>query len=166
MPARPTPDKPRPGQESVWDYPRPPRLEEFTGSITVELGGQTIASTTRAWRVLETSHPPTYYLPVDCFSEGCLRPASGSSWCEWKGQAAYFDLVTPSAVASRAAWTYPNPTAGFTAIAGAIAVMAAQVDRCTVNGEQVVPQPGGFYGGWVTSWIAGPIKGVPGSMGW
>ncbi len=166
MPARPRPDKPRPGQESVWDYPRPPRLEEFTGSITVELGGQTIASTTRAWRVLETSHPPTYYLPADCFSDGCLRPASGSSWCEWKGQAAYYDLVTPSAVAPRAAWTYPNPTSGFTAIAGAIAVMAAQVDRCTVNGEQVVAQPGGFYGGWVTSWIAGPFKGVPGSMGW
>ena len=113
----------------MWDYPRPPRLEEFSGSITVELGGQTIASTTRAWRVLETSHPPTYYLPADCFSEDCLRPASGSSWCEWKGQAAH-------------------------------------VDRCTVNGEQVIPQPGGFYGGWVTSWIAGPFKGVPGSMGW
>jgi uncharacterized protein (DUF427 family) len=166
MPARPRPDTPRPGQESVWDYPRPPRLEEFTGSITVELGGQRIASTTRAWRVLETSHPPTYYLPADCFTEGCLRPASGSSWCEWKGQAAYYDLVTPSAVAPRAAWTYPTPTAGFTAIAGAIAVMAAQVDRCTVNGEQVVAQPGGFYGGWVTSWVAGPFKGVPGSMGW
>ena len=166
MAARPTPDKPRPGQESVWDYPRPPRLEEFTGSITVELGGQTIASTTRAWRVLETSHPPTYYLPASCFGEGCLRPASGSSWCEWKGQAGYYDLVTPSAVAPRAAWTYSNPTAGFAAIAGAIAVMAAQVDRCTVNGEEVIPQPGGFYGGWVTSWIAGPIKGVPGSMGW
>jgi len=166
MPARPRPDKPRPDQESVWDYPRPPRLEEFTGSITVELGGQTIASTTRAWRVLETSHPPTYYLPADCFSDACLRPASGSSWCEWKGQATYYDLVTASAVASRAAWTYPNPTSGFAAIAGAVAVMAAQVDRCTVNGEEVVAQPGGFYGGWVTSWIAGPFKGVPGSMGW
>jgi uncharacterized protein (DUF427 family) len=150
----------------VWDYPRPPRLEEFSGSITVELGGQTIASTTRAWRVLETSHPPTYYLPADCFSEDCLRPASGSSWCEWKGQAAYYDLATLSAVAPQSAWTYPSPTSGFTAIAGAVAVMAARVDRCTVNGEQVVAQPGGFYGGWVTSWIAGPFKGVPGSMGW
>ena len=162
----PIPEKPRPGQESVWDYPRPPRLEDFAGSITVELGGQTVASTTRAWRVLETSHPPTYYLPQDCFADGSLRGAEGSSWCEWKGQASYFDLVTPAAVAPRAAWTYRTPTAGFEAIAGAVAVMAAQVDRCTVNGEEVTPQPGNFYGGWVTSWVAGPFKGVPGSMGW
>jgi uncharacterized protein (DUF427 family) len=166
MLARPKPDKPRPGQESVWDYPRPPRLEEFTGSITVELGGLTVASTTLAWRVLETSHPPTYYLPRDCFIDGALRPADGSSWCEWKGQGTYYDLVTGSTVAPRAAWTYLNPTRGFSAIAGAVAVMAALVDRCTVNAEQVVPQPGGFYGGWVNSWIAGPFKGIPGSNGW
>jgi len=150
----------------VWDYPRPPRLEDFSGSITIELGGQQIASTQRAWRVLETSHPPTYYLPREAFAEGVLRPAAGSSWCEWKGQASYFDLVTPARVASRAAWTYERPTAGFTPIANAIAVMAAQVDRCTVNGEEVIPQPGGFYGGWITSWIVGPFKGIPGSMGW
>lgn len=162
----PRPDKPLPGQESVWDYPRPPRLEEFAGSITVELGGQTIARTDRGWRVLETSHPPTYYLPRESFLDGVLRPASGSSWCEWKGQASYFDLVTDAAVAPRAAWTYLEPTGGFTAIAGALAVMAAQVDRCTVNGEQVLPQPGGFYGGWVTSTVAGPFKGGPGSLGW
>jgi uncharacterized protein (DUF427 family) len=166
MLARPKPDKPRPGQESVWAYPRPPRVEEFNGSITVELGGLTVASTTRAWRVLETSHPPTYYLPRDCFIDGALRPADGSSWCEWKGQGTYYDLVTATTVAPRAAWTYLNPTRGFTAIAGAVAVMAALVDRCTVNGEQVIPQPGGFYGGWVTSWIAGPFKGIPGSMRW
>ena len=162
----PKPDSPGPGQESVWDYPRPPRLEDFAGSITVELGGQVIASTTRAWRVLETSHPPTYYLPREAFSEGVLRPTSGTSWCEWKGQASYYDLVTPARVAPRAAWTYRRPTAGFLPIAGAIAVMAAQTDRCTVNGEDVVPQPGGFYGGWVTSWIVGPFKGIPGSTGW
>lgn len=162
----PKPDSPGPGQESVWHYPRPPRLEDFAGSITVELGGQTIASTTRAWRVLETSHPPTYYLPREAFSEGVLRTTSGASWCEWKGQASYYDLLTPARKAPRAAWTYRRPTAGFLPIAGAIAVMAAQVDRCTVNGEDVVPQPGGFYGGWVTSWIIGPFKGIPGSMGW
>jgi uncharacterized protein (DUF427 family) len=163
---RPEPEKPGPGQESVWDYPRPPRLEEFRGSITVELGGHTVASTTRGWRVLETSHPPTYYLPRDSFAEGALRPAPGSSWCEWKGQAGYFDLVAGTTVAAKAAWTYDNPTAGFEPIAGAIAVMAAAVDRCTVNGEVVTPQPGGFYGGWVTSWVTGPFKGIPGSMGW
>lgn len=143
----PKPDIAGPGQESVWDYPRPPRLEEFAGAITIELGGQQIASTQRAWRVLETSHPPTYYLPRDAFAAGVLRPAAGSSWCEWKGQASYFDLVTPARVAPRAAWTYQRPTAGFEPIANAIAVMAAEVDRCTVNGEEVVTQPGGFYGG-------------------
>lgn len=163
---RPIPDKPGQGQESVWDYPRPPRLEPFDGRITVELGGRVIASTDRAWRVLETSHPPTYYLPRDAFADGVLRDAPGSSWCEWKGQARYFDLVTEAKVAPKAAWTYPAPTPGFEPIAGAIAVMAGQVDRCTVNGETVVAQPGGFYGGWITSWVVGPFKGIPGSMGW
>jgi uncharacterized protein (DUF427 family) len=166
MTSWPTPDKPGTGQESVWDYPRPPRLEEFAGSITVELGGRTIASTTRAWRVLETSHPPTYYLPGAAFADGVLRPADGASWCEWKGQATYYDLVTEARVAPQAAWTYLKPSPGFAPLAGAIAVMAAAVDRCTVNGEVVAPQPGGFYGGWITSWIVGPFKGIPGSMGW
>ncbi len=152
--------------ESVWDYPRPPRLEVFTGSITVELGGEVVASTRRGFRVLETSHPPTYYLPADAFAEGVLRPASGSSWCEWKGTASYFDVVSAKRTAPRAAWTYLNPTPGFTDLAGAVAVMTAAVDRCTVNGETVVPQPGGFYGGWITSWVVGPFKGIPGSAGW
>ncbi len=155
-----------PQRESVWDYPRPPRIEPFTGSITVELGGEVVASTSRAVRVLEASHPPTYYLPRDAFTAGALRPAAGSSWCEWKGQATYYDVVSATAVAPKAAWSYPSPTPAFTSIAGMVAVLAAQVDRCTVNGEIVVPQPGGFYGGWITSWITGPFKGVPGSMGW
>jgi uncharacterized protein (DUF427 family) len=162
----PTPDVPGPGQESVWDYPRPPRLEDFTGSITIELGGQIIASTPHAWRVLETSHPPTYYLPRDAFLANVLRPTRGASWCEWKGQASYLDLVVATRKVSRAAWTYEWPAARFAPLADAIAVMAAQVDRCTVNGEEVVPQPGGFYGGWINSWIGGPFKGIPGSMGW
>jgi uncharacterized protein (DUF427 family) len=163
---RPRRDEPAAGQESVWDYPRPPRLETFLGSITVELGGETLASTTHAWRVLETSHPPTYYLPRDAFADDVLREAPGASWCEWKGQASYYDLVTDTRVAHKAAWAYLSPTPDFAPIAGAIAVMAAQVDRCTVNGERVLPQPGGFYGGWVTSWVVGPFKGIPGSMGW
>jgi uncharacterized protein (DUF427 family) len=162
----PTPDTPGPGQESVWDYPRPPRLEEFTGSITIELGGRIVASTDRGWRVLETSHPPTYYLPGTSFAHGVLRRADGNSWCEWKGQATYYDLVTETRVAPQAAWTYRQPSPDFAPISGAIAVMATAVDRCTVNGEQVIPQPGGFYGGWITSWIMGPFKGIPGSMGW
>ncbi len=155
-----------PQRESVWDYPRPPRIEPFTGSVTVELGGEVVASTVRAVRVLETSHPPTYYLPRDAFTPGALRPVSGSSWCEWKGEATYYDVVGGTAVAPKAAWSYPSPTPAFAPIAGMVAVMAAKVDRCTVNGEVVVPQPGGFYGGWITSWITGPFKGVPGSMGW
>ena len=162
----PQPDKPGPGQESVWDYPRPPRLEDFSGSITIELGGQTIASTTRAWRVLETSHPPTYYLPRDAFREDVLRPATGASWCEWKGKASYFDVVTATREAPRAAWTYERPSGAFAPITDAVAVLATEVDRCIVNGEEVLAQPGGFYGGWITSWIVGPFKGIPGSMGW
>lgn len=163
---RPVPDPVGPGQESVWDYPRPPRLEAFAGSITVELGGVEVARTTRGWRVLETSHPPTYYLPRDAFAPGALREAAGASWCEWKGQASYLDVVGGDRVAERAAWTYLDPTPGFALIAGAIAVMAAAMDRCTVDGETVTPQPGGFYGGWITSTVVGPFKGIPGSMGW
>lgn len=162
----PTPQQAGPGQESVWDYPRPPRLESFEGAITIELGGRVIASATQSWRVLETSHPPTYYLPPEAFEAGALREASGASMCEWKGQARYYDLVSGAAVAVKAAWTYPRPTPEFAAIAGAVAVMASMVDRCTVDGETVVPQPGGFYGGWITSRVVGPFKGVPGSMGW
>ena len=150
----------------MWDYPRPPRLETFEGEITVELGGEVIAATRQAWRVLETSHPPTYYLPRSAFRDGVLRPAPGSSWCEWKGRARYFDLVTADRVARRAAWNYPDPSPGFEAISDALAVMAADVDRCTVNGETVVPQEGGFYGGWITSAVVGPFKGGPGSAGW
>jgi len=165
------PEVPGPGQESVWDYPRPPRLESFTGRITIELGGEVIASTDHGWRVLETSHPPTYYLPRSAFAAGVLRDAPGASWCEWKGQARYFDLVAKDLagndrVATRAAWSYPRPTPGFEPIAGAIAVMAGLVDRCTVDGETVVPQPGGFYGGWITSRVVGPFKGGPDSQGW
>jgi uncharacterized protein (DUF427 family) len=154
------------GQESVWDYPRPPRLEESDELVEIELGGRVIASTTASWRVLETSHPPTYYLPRTAFLPGVLREAGGSTFCEWKGRAAYFDLVLGDRVVPGAAWTYPSPTGGFTAIAGAVAVMPGLVDRCSVDGETVVPQPGGFYGGWITRRVVGPFKGEPGTLGW
>ena len=163
---RPQPLPPGPGQESVWDYPRPPRLESTTATIEIELGGRVVARTTRGWRVLETSHPPTYYVPAEDFQDGVLRPAEGTSWCEWKGAASYFDLVAGRAKAPRAAWTYLTPTPGFEAIAGAIAVMPSQVDRCLVDGEVVTPQPGDFYGGWVTSKVVGPFKGTPGTWNW
>ena len=160
------PDHPAEGQESVWDYPRPPRLELSEELVEVELGGVVIASTTRSWRVLETSHPPTYYLPRAAFVAGVLRDADGQTWCEWKGAASYFDLVVDDVVAPRAAWTYRTPTAGFEDLTGAIAVMASAVGRCTVDGETVRAQPGGFYGGWVTDRVVGPFKGAPGTLGW
>ncbi|MGL5809985.1 MAG: DUF427 domain-containing protein [Nocardioides sp.] len=169
MPAvtrRPVPDPIEPGQESVWDYPRPPRVEPSGADIEVHLGGIRIARTDRSWRVLETSHPPTYYLPRDAFLDGALRPASGETWCEWKGRAAYFDVIGGQLRAARAAWTYPEPTPAFQAIADAVAVMPAAMDHCAIDGEIVVPQPGTFYGGWITSRVAGPFKGIPGSSGW
>jgi len=157
---------PEPEVESVWDYPRPPRVEPSAEHVEVELGGQVIASTDVSWRVLETSHPPTYYLPRTAFTAGVLHPVGGHTWCEWKGQASYFDVVVGDRVAERAAWTYQRPTAGFEVIAGAIAVMPGLVDRCTVDGEVVEPQPGGFYGGWITGRVRGPFKGAPGTRGW
>lgn len=166
MAGHPDPDPVGPGQESVWDYPRPPSLVESTELVEVVLDGVTVARTSRSWRVLETSHPPTYYLPRESFAEGALRPAPGSSYCEWKGVAAYFDLVAGDVVASRAGWTYPEPTRGFEPLAGAVAVMPSAVDRCLVDGEVVRPQVGGFYGGWITDRVVGPFKGGPGSAWW
>jgi uncharacterized protein (DUF427 family) len=163
---RPRPEKPGPGQESVWDYPRPPALVPSSQLVEVVLGGVVIASTTASWRVLETSHPPTYYLPRESFVDGALVPTSGSSACEWKGRAAYADLHGGGVVAPRAAWTYPNPTPAFTAISDAWAVMPGAVDECRVDGEVVRPQEGGFYGGWITDAVVGPFKGIPGSWGW
>ncbi|MGN6575577.1 MAG: DUF427 domain-containing protein, partial [Nocardioides sp.] len=126
---RPVPERPGPGQESVWDYPRPPRVEPTSALVEVVLGGVTVASTRAAYRVLETSHPPTHYLPVDAFVPGSLRPAEGSSFCEWKGRATYFDVLGGTAVAARAAWTYPEPTAPFAVIGGPVAVYPSAKDR-------------------------------------
>jgi uncharacterized protein (DUF427 family) len=158
--------EPLPGQESVWDYPRPPRLERTGAHLQVVLGGVVVADTRQGFRVLETSHPPTYYLPPEAFSPGAVRPAHGFSVCEWKGRARYTDLVAGEHVAHRAAWYYPAPTAAFAPIAGYLAVMPGKVDACFVDGERVEPQPGGFYGGWITSAVAGPFKGGRGTLGW
>ena len=163
---RPQPIAPKPGQESVWDYPRPPALEPVDREIVVAFGGREIARTSTAHRVLETSHPPVYYLPPASFVDGVLRPAGGGTFCEWKGQATYFDLVSGDAIAEQAAWAYPDPTPQFEAIAGHVALYAGRVDRCTIGGVEVEPQPGGFYGGWITPDIVGPFKGIPGSWGW
>jgi uncharacterized protein (DUF427 family) len=163
---RPARVEPGPGQESVWDYPRPPRVEASDEVVEVHLGGRRVARSTRTLRVLETSHPPTYYLPLEDVLDGVLRPVEGSTWCEYKGPASYFDLVAGDTVAPRAAWTYPRPTRGYEALVGHLAVMPGAVDACTVDGELVRPQEGGFYGGWVTSRVVGPFKGAPGTRGW
>lgn len=163
---RPEPHDPGQGQESVWDYPRPPSVEASAELVEVVLGGEVVARTRRALRVLETSHPPTYYLPATDFVEGCLRPTRGSTFCEWKGTAAYFDLVAGDAVAPRAAWHYPSPLPPFVTLTGHVALYPAAVDRCLVDGEVVRPQPGGFYGGWITSRVVGPFKGEPGTRHW
>lgn len=150
----------------MWDYPRPPRLEPSTALVTVELGDVQVCRTRRAYRVLETSHPPGFYLPVADWLAGSLVPAGGSSFCEWKGDAAYLDVVGGGLRAERAAWTYPRPTAAFAALVGHVAVYPSAMDRCTVDGEQVRPQDGGFYGGWITPDVVGPFKGGPGSTWW
>ncbi|MBY9073416.1 DUF427 domain-containing protein [Nocardioides sp. WL0053] len=163
---RPQPEPPGPGQESVWDYPRPPRIERSRATVEVVLGGMTVARTSTPLRVLETSHPPTYYLPATSFVEGALRPAEGRSFCEWKGTASYLDVLAGDVVAERAAWHYPQPTAAFAELIGHVAVYPGLMDRCLVDGETVVPQPGGFYGGWITSAVVGPFKGEQGTSFW
>ena len=166
---RPKRIEPGPGQESVWDYPRPPRLEPVPSStrITVEFGGCVIADSTAAFRVLETSHPPVYYLPPADVDEAALtRTTDSGSFCEWKGRATYWTVRVGDRVARDAAWSYERPNSAFTAITGHLAFYCDVMDRCTVGGEVATPQPGGFYGGWITPDIVGPFKGAPGSFGW
>lgn len=152
--------------ENVGDYPRPPALERCGLRLTIQFGGETIANTDDSWRVLETFHPPTYYLPRSAFAPGVLVPIRRRSMCEWKGQATYFDVISGNAWAEAAAWTYPTPTARFAALQDHVAVYAEPMEECRVGGEVVIPQPGNFYGGWVTPNIIGPIKGAPGTTHW
>ena len=161
-----TPEPTGPGEESVWDYPRPPRLEPLEARVVVELGGRTVIDTLGALRMLETSHPPSIYLPLAELAEARLDPAGGGSFCEWKGIASYFDVVAGDARASRAAWAYPEPTASYAAIATHFSLYPALVDACWVDGARVTPQPGRFYGGWITPGIRGPFKGEPGTDFW
>ncbi len=157
---------PEPGQESVWDYPRPPRLEETQKHIEVIFNTIVIASTRRAMRVLETSHPPVYYIPRQDVLMQYLLPSTGQSVCEWKGIAAYYSVVVEDKTVARAAWYYPDPTPNFRPIKDCIAFYPSLMDGCFVDGELVRPQPGDFYGGWITSDIVGPFKGEPGTYGW
>ncbi len=159
-------DPVRPGQLSVWDFPRPPAVEQWHERVVLRLGGRVIAETTEAWCVLETSHPPTYYLPPTAFTAGVLRPARGTSYCEWKGEATYLDLVAGDVVAERVAWTYPDPTPAFAMLLDHVSLYPAALEAVSVDGVEVEPQPGGFYGGWITPRVAGPFKGSPGTLGW
>lgn len=156
---------PGPGQVSVWDFPRPPRLAPDAREVVVHWGPREVARTRRAVRVLETSHPPSFYLPWEDVDRSLLQPAGGGSFCEWKGPARYWSLVHGAERLERVAWSYPQPLAGAEALADCVAFYPADL-ACTVGGEPVTPQPGGFYGGWITPELTGPFKGGPDSNGW
>ncbi|WP_433800850.1 DUF427 domain-containing protein [Actinomycetospora sp. CA-084318] len=161
-------ETPGPGQESVWDYPRPPRAERDHRRCVVTHAGTVVVDTDDLIRVLETSHPPTFYLPRTAFAEGVLRPAQRRTVCEWKGTARYVDVVVPGATLGDVGWWYPegDVSATYPELADRVALYPAPFDEITLDGERVEPQPGGFYGGWITKDVVGPFKGGPGSWGW
>lgn len=163
---RPRPDPVAPGQESVWDFPRPAIAQPSAAHVVIEHAGIVVADTRASVRTLETSHPPSYYIPPADVRPGVLRRAAGSSICEWKGTAIYWDVVIGTTVLASVGWSYPDPTRPFAALKDHVAFYARPFDRCSVDGETVVPQPGEFYGGWITSTVTGPFKGAPGSWGW
>jgi uncharacterized protein (DUF427 family) len=158
--------EPKEGQESVWDYPRPPKLESTTKHLKIIFGGVTIAETNRSFRVLETSHPPVYYFPPEDVKLKLLQKVSGSSFCEWKGSASYYSIEINGKRSDNAAWFYANPNAAFAQIKNYIAFYPSKMDACFVNDELVQSQEGDFYGGWITSEIIGPFKGAAGTWGW
>lgn len=157
--------EPTPEQESVWDYPRPPRVEPERRPVVVRHGGVEVARTDRALRVLETASPPVVYVPPEDVRMELLRPNGRTSLCEWKGRAVYFDVATPSGEVTAGAWAYPDPFDGYQAIAGYVSFYPGLLE-CRLGGERVRPQAGGFYGGWVTDEIVGPFKGESGTAGW
>ncbi len=163
---RPKRIEPGPDQESVWDYPRPPRVEPSDKHIQVIFNGVKIVDSQRTQRVLETSHPPIYYIPPEDIKTEYLRLTQGQSFCEWKGQASYYTIVVGEKQAANAAWYYPNPTPAFASIENYVAFYPSRMDACYVNDEQVKSQPGDFYGGWITKDIVGPFKGGAGTWGW
>ncbi len=158
--------EPKSGQESVWDYPRPPRVEPVAERLRVVFAGITIADTTRGLRVLETSHPPTYYIPAADVRSDLLSPAPGRSLCEFKGQATYWTLEAGGHRAEAAAWSYPDPWPAYRQLKDRLCFYASRVDACFVGEERVQAQAGDFYGGWITGRVVGPFKGAAGTMGW
>jgi uncharacterized protein (DUF427 family) len=158
---------PKAGQESVWDYPRPPRLEATPKHLKITFNGQLIAETHRAYRILETSHPPTYYLPMQDIKMQFLQQSTKpSTLCEFKGRASYWTLKVGNREAQNCAWSYPSPVKAYEALKDHLCFYASQMDSCTVDGEVVQSQAGDFYGGWITSDVVGPFKGEPGTWGW
>jgi len=153
-----------PEQESVWDYPRPPRIERIDWSLKVVQDGEVLAETTKGVRVLETSHPPCFYFPPECVDFDRLEPSPTRTFCEWKGQARYWSLKTAGGLVRDAAWAYSDPIEPL--MKDHVSFYAGRVEACSVNGERVVPQEGDFYGGWILSWVKGPFKGGPGTRGW
>lgn len=158
--------KPQAGQESVWDYPRPPKVEEVSKHVRVVFNGEVIADSRRAKRVLETSHPPVYYIPPEDISMEFLKPVAHSSFCEFKGKAKYYTLEVKGKSVERAAWYYPEPTKGFTVLKDHVAFYPSKMEACYVADEKVQAQEGDFYGGWITKDIVGPFKGGAGTWGW
>ncbi|MFE0454136.1 DUF427 domain-containing protein [Streptomyces sp. NPDC058914] len=152
--------------ESVWDYPRPPAVLRDDRLVRVECGGHVVAESRNAFRVLETSHPPTFYIPAQDVRSDLLAPTEGSTWCEWKGRARYWDVIVGDDVRSRAAWSYARPEPAYAVLKDCFAFYASRVDRCLVDSEVVQAQEGDFYGGWITTEVRGPFKGAPGTRGW
>ena len=158
--------EPGPGQESVWDYPRPPRIEDSNKQVRVIFNNTVIADTSRAKRMLETSSPPVYYIPPKDITMECLVKTRKNTFCEWKGSASYYTVVVGDKRAENAAWFYNTPTSGYESIKDYVAFYPQKMDACYLDGELVKPQSGGFYGGWITGEIVGPFKGEPGTEGW
>ena len=163
---RPKPDPNASGQESVWAFPRPAIAELTHAHVVIEHAGTIVADTRASVRTLETSHPPSYYIPREDIAPGILHRTPGSSFCEWKGEASYWNVVIGDIALPRVGWSYAMPTARFLSLRDHVAFYAGPFDRCSVDGVTVTPQPGSFYGGWITSAVAGPFKGGPGSHGW
>ncbi len=163
---RPKPLPIKPGQRSVWDFPRPPAIELEPRRVRAEFAGAVVAESSRCVKVLETSHPPVYFFPPEDCDAAMLRRAAQTSFCEWKGEAHYFDVVAGGRVAPGAAFAYPKPSPRFREYAGWISLYAGPMDACFVGDARVEPQPGGFYSGWITPDVVGPFKGIEGSWGW
>lgn len=163
---RPVRIEPGPGQESVWDYPRPPAVVPSTDRVRVVHRGVLVADTRAAIRVLETSQPPAFYLPPSDVAMELLRPSTLRTVCEWKGAASYWTLVVEGDVVADAAWSYPRPTSAFASIVDHLAFYPQRVDECWVGDERVQANAGSFYGGWITSTVVGPFKGEPGTLHW